>query len=106
MSVEDLKTYGRLATEDPVVRETVNAIGVENTAEHIAYAQTLGLQITEGDFAALARESLADGELGDEELEQVTGGFTVSSLIVDPGKHDTTTSTTTTTATSSGNGGW
>ena len=75
MSVQDLKKYGKMAAEDPKVRAKAKEIGLMNVKGQAAYAKTLGLDFTEADMQALAKESVPKGELSEKELQAVAGGI-------------------------------
>lgn len=75
MSLEDLKKYGKLCVEDPVVKAKAKEIGLENIEGQIEHAKSLGLNFTGDDLVALSKETAVQGELSDEDLESVAGGF-------------------------------
>ena len=75
MSVQDLKKFGQLCAEDPVVRQKAKELGMTNLEGQVAYAKTLGLEFNADDIKALAKEAgVAGNELSEEQLEQVAGG--------------------------------
>jgi predicted ribosomally synthesized peptide with nif11-like leader len=91
MSVENLKKYGKLCAEDEKVREKAKTIGLQDLEGHIAYAKSLGLEISKEDFEALAKEAGLDGksELSEDDLKKVAGGAvnllsTVRSILIAP----------------------
>ena len=77
MSIENLKKYGILCTQDETVREKAKAIGLQDIPGQITYATSLGLPFTHEDMAALAKEVGANqkDELSEEDLEKVAGGI-------------------------------
>jgi predicted ribosomally synthesized peptide with nif11-like leader len=78
MSVENLKEYARRCAADPVLREKAKAIGASNVDEQIVHATALGLPWTRIDLDAFRKEMEAEGELSEEDLEQVAGGLVTS----------------------------
>ncbi len=74
MSVENLKEYARQCAEDPVLREKANVIGNSNIDGQIAHATALGLPWSHADLDVSRQKLVAEGELSDEDLEQVAGG--------------------------------
>jgi predicted ribosomally synthesized peptide with nif11-like leader len=84
MSVEDLKKYGQMCTENEEIRNRAKEIGIENIAGQMAYAKELGLVFNLEDMEALAKEAgvgLSD-ELSEEELEKVAGGIITTTAIM------------------------
>lgn len=75
MSVENLKEYARRCAADPDLRAKAKAIGMTNLDGQIVNAQSLGLDWTKDDFAGFTKEMQAEGELSEEDLENVAGGF-------------------------------
>ena len=75
MSLEDLKTYGKRCVEDEAVKAKAKEIGLEDMEGQIEYANSLGLDFSTDDLQALAKETAKQGELSDEDLESVAGGF-------------------------------
>lgn len=83
MSLEALKEYGRRCIEEPELRRQAKEIGISNMQGQIEHARSLGLEWDSGDMAALVRETGADAELSEEQLEGVAGGFfTVTAAVV------------------------
>ena len=78
MSLENLKEYALRCANEPELRETVKTIGVADLDGQMRYAESLGLEWTMEDMAALRKEVAGseDGleDLSEEELEQVAGG--------------------------------
>jgi hypothetical protein len=74
MSVEDLKTYGRVCLEAPTLRARAKEIGVDNIPGQIEHARSLGFEWNEEDMKALAAE-MGPQELSEEELEEISTGF-------------------------------
>ncbi len=74
MSVENLKEYARRCASDPVLRERAKEIGATNIDEQIAHSRSLGLEWTKEDLQEFKRELEAEGELSEEDLENVAGG--------------------------------
>ncbi|MBN4072082.1 Nif11-like leader peptide family RiPP precursor [bacterium AH-315-F18] len=77
MSLEDLKAYAAKVSNDDALKAKAKEVGLENTDGQIALAKELGFTWTTADMDALAKEGGAGkGELSDEQLESVSGGFT------------------------------
>ena len=106
MSVEDLKSYGKLCVEDEAVKAKAKEIGLDNIDGQIEHAKSLGLTFSADDLQALAKESASLGELSDEDLESVAGGFVtttgalVASAVVAAGAAVVGTATAVTSTTS------
>jgi hypothetical protein len=75
MSLDALKEYGRRCATDPALARRAKEIGIGNVQGQIEHARTLGLNWTQDDMAALARETGAGAELSEEQLERVAGGI-------------------------------
>jgi predicted ribosomally synthesized peptide with nif11-like leader len=77
MSVENLKKYGKMCSEDENVRAKAKEIGLQDIDGQIAHAKTLGLEFSKEDFEALAKEAGLEkkDELNEEELKKVAGGL-------------------------------
>ena len=88
MSLENLKEYAQRCANEPELRETVKAIGMTDLEGQMRYAESLGLEWTMDDMAALRKEVTGSGDgledLSEEELEQIAGGAvtTTAALIV------------------------
>ena len=84
MSVENIKEYARRCAADPDLRAKAKAIGMTNLDGQIVNAKSLGLDWTKEDFAGFTKEMQAEGELSEEDLENVAGGFvsTTAALVV------------------------
>ena len=86
MSVENLKEYARRCAEEPELRAKARAIGTEDMEKHQRHAASLGLDWTIDDMAAFRKEMIeaADdlGDLSEEDLEQVAGGFVTTTVAV------------------------
>ena len=88
MSLENLKEYAQRCANEPELRETVKTIGMTDLEGQMRYAESLGLEWTMDDMAALRKEvtSSEDGleDLSEEELEQIAGGAvtTTAALVV------------------------
>jgi hypothetical protein len=83
MSLEALKEYGRRCLEEPELRRKAKDIGISNVQGQMEHARSLGLEWDTGDMAAWVRETGADTELSEEQLEGVAGGFfTVTAAVV------------------------
>jgi predicted ribosomally synthesized peptide with nif11-like leader len=80
--VENLKKYGQLCTEQEEVRKKAKEIGLQDFDGQIAYAKTLGLEFSQEDCEALAKETGLDkkDELSEEELQKVAGGVVTTTL--------------------------
>ena len=83
MSVENLKKYGQLCSENEEVRKKAKEIGIQNLDGHVAYGKTLGLEFSKEDFEALAKEAGLDGktELSENDLKKVAGGIVSLNLV-------------------------
>ena len=87
MSLENLKEYAQRCANEPELRETAKTIGMTDLEGQMRYAESLGLEWTMEDMAALRKEATdsEDGleELSEEELEQIAGGvFTATAAVV------------------------
>jgi predicted ribosomally synthesized peptide with nif11-like leader len=84
VSVENLKKYGELCAEKEEVRKRAKEIGVQDMDGQIAYAQSLGLEISREDFEALAKEIGLDDkkELSEEDLKKVAGGMMFATMVL------------------------
>ena len=83
MSVENLKKYGKMCAEDEEVRAKAKEIGLQDIGGQIAYAKSLGLDISKGDFESLAKEAGYEkkDELSEDELKKVAGGVVTLTAI-------------------------
>jgi lactobin A/cerein 7B family class IIb bacteriocin len=109
MSVADLKTYGKRAASDPVVRAKAKSIGLQNIKGQSEYAKTLGLTFDAEDMKALAKEVQPKGELSEKDLSSVSGGVVTTTAVavasvVGAGVGVATAATAVTSTTSGG--GW
>lgn len=76
MSVEDLKAYGKLCTENEAVMASAKEAGLEDIDGQIAIAAQNGLTFTQADLEALGKEvGSGNAELSEDDLENVAGGF-------------------------------
>ena len=75
MSVEALKAYGKKCIEDEELRKKAKAVGVENIPGQVELAKSHGFDFTPEDLQSLAKEVGVEGELSEDELESVAGGF-------------------------------
>ena len=86
MSVENLKEYARRCAEEPELRAKAKALGVSDVEGHMREAGSLGLHWTMDDMVALRKELVdaeGEGDLSEEELEQIAGGaVTVTAAVV------------------------
>jgi predicted ribosomally synthesized peptide with nif11-like leader len=82
MSVENLKKYGKMCSENEEVRNKAKEIGLKDLEGQIAHAKSLGLDISKEDFEALAKEAQLDGksELSEEDLKKVAGGLVTTTM--------------------------
>jgi predicted ribosomally synthesized peptide with nif11-like leader len=78
MSVLSLKKYAELCAKDEGIRKKAKEIGIKDLDGQIAYAKSLGLEISREDFTALAKEAGLDGKIeqSEEDLKKVAGGGT------------------------------
>jgi predicted ribosomally synthesized peptide with nif11-like leader len=83
VSVENLKKYTKLCEENEETRKKAKGIGLKDLDGQIAYAKTLGLEISKADFEAMAKEAGLDEkkELSEADLEKVAGGWLVSMAV-------------------------
>ena len=87
MSLENLKEYALRCANEPELRETAKTIGMTDIDGQMRYAESLGLEWTMEDMAALRKEAIGDSEdgledLSEEELEQIAGGVVSVSAVV------------------------
>ena len=86
MSVEHLKEYVRRCATEPELREKAKALGTADLEQHMAYAESLGLEWSTSDMLAFRKEVIdAEGGLEDlteEELVEVAGGGVSTTGIV------------------------
>jgi predicted ribosomally synthesized peptide with nif11-like leader len=82
MSIEDLKKYGQMCSENEEIRNRAKEIGIENIAGQMAYAKELGLVFNLEDMEALVKEVGVgqSDELSEEDLEKVAGGFAAATM--------------------------
>ncbi len=73
MGIEDLKKLGKMCSEDEAIKNRVKEL-TEDLDGLVAYAKSLGLEITNDDLKSVADEAKGTGELNEEQLEQVAGG--------------------------------
>jgi predicted ribosomally synthesized peptide with nif11-like leader len=105
MSIENLKEYARRCAADPALREKAKALGASNVDGQIGHATVLGLPWTRADLDAFRKEMEADGELTEEDLEQVAGGLvTTTAAAVATASVAVATAVTAVTSTTSGSG--
>ena len=73
---ENLKKFLELVSKDEALKQKAMACNDMEAADavrvSIALAKEVGIELTEADFA----KKEADGELNDDELDAVTGGYT------------------------------
>jgi len=74
MSIVNLMEYARRCATDPVLWEEAKAIAISNIDEQIAHATALGLPWARADLDVFLQKLEAEGDLSDEDLEQVAGG--------------------------------
>ena len=75
---ENLKKFLEAVSKDEALQAKVNALESNKEtamADIIALAKELGIELTEADFAQ------PDGEISEDELETISGGYTIT-------KHD------------------
>jgi predicted ribosomally synthesized peptide with nif11-like leader len=84
MSVENLKKYGKLCTEDEKVRARAKEIGLQDVDGQIAYGKSLGLEFSREDLEALSKEVGIEKkeELAEEDLKKVAGGVITTTALV------------------------
>ena len=117
MSVENLKEYARRCATEPELLAKAKEFGMADIGEHMRQSCSLDLDWTREDLVAFRKEVVdAEGDLedlGEEELEQVAGGFisttavmvvaAVSAAVVGAAVVGSAVAGTTT---ASGDGGW
>jgi predicted ribosomally synthesized peptide with nif11-like leader len=89
MSAEAVHAFGEKLQKDEAFRKQVQAVmsaaRQRSSAELLKVAAAGGFQFTEAELAAAVQEQMkkrhASGELKDEDLLQVSGGFTAALLI-------------------------
>ena len=86
MSVEHLKEYVRRCATEPELREKAKALGMADLEQHMAYAESLGLEWSADDMLAFRKEAIeADGgleDLSEEDLVEVAGGGVSTTAVV------------------------
>lgn len=82
MSVEDLKKYAKACSEDPTLRDEAKKIGIENIQQQMEHAKKHGYHWNENDVQEFAKEMQADGELSEDDLEDIAGGVVTTSAAV------------------------
>jgi predicted ribosomally synthesized peptide with nif11-like leader len=82
MSIENLKKYGKMCSENEEIRAKAREIGINDIEGQIAYAETLGLEFSGEDFKDLAKEAGLEkkDELSEEDLKKVAGGIVTTTL--------------------------
>lgn len=77
---ENLKKFLELVSKDEALKQKAMACNDMEKEDairvSIALAKEVGIELTEADFA----KKEADGELSDDELDAVTGGYTMACL--------------------------
>ena len=82
MSVEDLKNYAKACSEDDSLRQKAKEIGIENVQKQMEHAKQLGYNWDENDLQQFAKEMQSEGELSEDDLENVAGGVVTTSAAV------------------------
>ena len=82
MSVEALKEFGKKVVEDEGLKAKAKEVGMENVEGMAKLAQDNGFDVTAEDFQAAANQAQSSGELSEDDLEKVAGGFVTASLAV------------------------
>ena len=82
MSVEDLKNYAKACAQDESLRQKAKEIGVENVQKQMEHAKQLGYNWDENDLQQFAKEMQSEGELSEDDLENVAGGVVTTSAAV------------------------
>ena len=106
MSVENIKEYARRCAADPDLRAKAKAIGMTNLDGQIVNAKSLGLDWTKEDFAGFTKEMQAEGELSEEDLENVAGGIVTSTAAAVVGAAAAVVGAATAVTTTTAAGGW
>ena len=76
MSMENLEKMLKLANENEAVGTRLKEIGVADTIGLIDYGKELGFEFNEQDLTAWGERMLEmSDELGEEQLDKVSGGF-------------------------------
>lgn len=106
MSVEELKAFGKKVVEDEKLKKKAKEIGMEDVEGIITLAKENGFDVSKEDMEAAAEEMKSTGELNEDDLEQVAGGFVTSTaLAVGTAAVAVGTAATSVTSTTS-SGGW
>jgi predicted ribosomally synthesized peptide with nif11-like leader len=85
MSIENLKKYAKMCSENEEVHKKAKDIGTKDLEGQIVYAKSLGLEISKEDFESLAREAGLEekNELSENDLKKVAGGcITVTGFVL------------------------
>jgi predicted ribosomally synthesized peptide with nif11-like leader len=87
MSIENLVEYARKCVVDPELRAQAKEIGFFEIDEQIVHSKSLGLEWSKADMEEYKKNISADGELSEEDLEQVAGGLvtTTAAAVVSAG---------------------
>jgi len=78
MSIEAIKEEGKKCREDGEMKKKAEEIGMGDTDALIAYGKEKGFDFSKDDMTALGKETQAEGELSEGDLEQVAGGIVTS----------------------------
>ena len=106
MSVENIKEYARRCAADPDLRAKAKAIGMTNLDGQIVNAKSLGLDWTKEDFAGFTKEMQAEGELSEEDLENVAGGMVTTTAAAVVASAAAVVGAATAVTTTTAGGGW
>ena len=106
MSVENIKEYARRCAADPDLRAKAKAIGMTNLDGQIVNAKSLGLDWTKEDFAGFTKEMQAEGELSEEDLENVAGGIVTTTAAAVVGAAAAVVGTAAAVTSTTSAGGW
>jgi len=71
MSVTDLKNYGRVCGESPMLETEVRKIGLDNIEGQIKHSRSLGFEWDGDSLKALASEMEIQGELSEKDYEKI-----------------------------------
>ncbi len=80
MGIQALKAFCRACRYNPDVRSKVKEIGID-LDEMIVYAGTIGYNISREDFHHLRECTQTEGELHDDDLNEVSGGSSVQDAL-------------------------
>jgi predicted ribosomally synthesized peptide with nif11-like leader len=72
---------GKKVVEDEKLKKKAQEIGMEDVEGIITLAKENGFDVSKEDMQAAAEEMKSTGELNEDDLEQVAGGFVTSTAV-------------------------